>query len=121
MKKKTFSFLCFVLVAMSVFFYKFFLIAHAAPVVNELSNPLTSGGQALTVSNVSARMIKLSLGAISFASLLMFMYGGFKYMFATNAKGTNDSLKIMYTSVAGVAIAFLAYSIINTVFKVIVF
>lgn len=122
MKKLILLFSLASLIVFSIFLvYNSSMSVAAAQAVTELSNPLTKSGNSLTVTDVTARIIKLSLGIISFISLLMFMYGGFKYMISDNAKALGESLKIMATAVAGVAVAFLAYSIITTVFKVIIF
>lgn len=122
MKKKIYLPLL-ALVILALIFSGFYsdLVFAAGKAVTELSNPLDNAGKSITFTEVSARFIKLAFAVISFSSLLMFIYGGFKYMTAENSKDTDSSKKIMYTSAIGVAIAFSAYSIITTVFKVIIF
>ncbi len=121
MNKKSLYFLSLLLVLFCLFGLTNDIAWSAGKAVTELGNPLSSAGKQITFTDVSARFIKLSFAIISFTSLLFFMYGGFKYMTAESAKDTADSKKILYTSIAGIAIAFAAYSIINTIFDVVIF
>ncbi len=81
----------------------------------ELTNPLGAG---ITLESFIGRLIKIILGLSGSVALLMFVWGGFQYLWSGGddkkvAKG-KDTLK---NAVLGLAIIFLSYTAVDAIIQ----
>jgi hypothetical protein len=87
-----------------------------------LKNPLSSTGDAVRVTTIFGRFLKIILGTVVFVSLIMFLWAGYQYMTA-DGKGekTGKARETMLWAVLGIVASFSAYTIIKTIFGYIIF
>ncbi len=79
-----------------------------------LGNPLGT----IQISEVINRLIKFLLGAAGSVALLMFVWGGFQYLWSAGDDAKVKKGKATLTNAAlGLAIIFLAYTGVNAVIK----
>jgi len=82
---------------------------------NALINPLGSG---VTIESFIGRLIKAILGLSGSVALLMFVWGGFQYLWSggddAKVKKGKETLK---NAVLGIVIIFFAYTLVNTLIK----
>ena len=86
----------------------------------ELDNPLA--GNETSIPNLIARVIKIILGLIGVASLIMFIYAGFMWL---TAQGNMEKIKkgrdTMLYAVIGLVIVFSSYIVLNYLFGILTF
>lgn len=86
-----------------------------APTVR-LFNPMAG---ASTVVDIVNRFIKILMGLVGAGALLMFIYGGIKWMTAGgDAKNVSEAQTILKNSTLGLLLLIFAYSIVSTFFSV---
>jgi len=80
----------------------------------ELPNPLGSGRT--DINAIIGTAINAVLGLVGSIALVMFIYGGFTWMTAAgNKEAVTKGKDIIIWSVAGLAVIFLAYAVVNFV------
>ena len=78
-----------------------------------LINPL---GQGVTIAGVISRIIRALLGLSGSVSLLMFVWGGFQYLWSAGDEAKVKSGKSTLKNAAlGLVIIFSAYMMVNTI------
>ena len=86
-----------------------------APVIR-LFNPMAG---ASTIVDIVNRIIKLLMGLVGAGALLMFIYGGIKWMTAGgDAKNVADAQAILKNSTLGLLLLIFAYTLVSTFFSV---
>ena len=81
-----------------------------------IPNPLTGGYEKPDVNTIIGTAINAVLGLVGSIALVMFIYGGFVWMTAMgNKESVTKGKDIIIWSVAGLAVIFLAYAVVNFV------
>lgn len=82
----------------------------------ELINPLGAG---ITIEGLIGRLIKAILGLSGSVALLMFVWGGFQYLWSGgDPKKVDKGKETLKNAALGIAIIFLAYTFVNALIKV---
>lgn len=82
----------------------------------DLINPL---GANVTIEVVIGRLIKAVLGLSGSVALLMFVWGGFQYLWSGgDPKKVEKGKETLKNAVLGIVIIFFAYTLVNTLIKV---
>ncbi|MCX6714244.1 MAG: pilin [Candidatus Uhrbacteria bacterium] len=82
----------------------------------ELINPLGSG---ITIESFIGRLIKFLLGLSGSVALLMFVWGGFQYLWSGgDPKKVEKGKETLKNAVLGIVIIFFAYTLVNSLIKV---
>ena len=85
--------------------------------VKKLQNPL---GNVETVEGLVGRLIKVLLGLSGSVALLMFVWGGFQYLWSAGDPGkVSKGKEIIKNAVLGLFLVFFAYSIVSAVIQAI--
>lgn len=81
----------------------------------ELINPLGAG---ITIESFIGRLIKAILGLSGSVALLMFVWGGFQYLWSGgDPKKVEKGKETLINAVKGIVIIFFAYAAVNTIIK----
>lgn len=87
----------------------------------ELINPLCPGTTScgITIEGLIGRLIKAILGLSGSVALLMFVWGGFQYLWSGgDTKKVEKGKETLKNAALGIAIIFLAYTFVNALIKV---
>lgn len=83
---------------------------------NTLINPLGSG---VTIESFIGRLVKAILGLSGSVALLMFVWGGFQYLWsAGDPKKVDKGKETLKNAVLGIVIIFFAFTLVNALIKV---
>ncbi len=93
--------------------------AYNPNVIEPLNNPMNPAGQPeLSVPKLVGSIIGYVLGIVGSAALVIFIYGGFRWMTASGkAEQVQSAQQIMLWAGLGVAVIFGSYIILSLVFK----
>jgi hypothetical protein len=82
-----------------------------------VENPIgTNPSGAVSVSDITAMIIKGILGLVGILSLIFFIYGGVLWMTAMgNTEGVEKGKKTLYWATAGLAAIFASYAVLNLI------
>jgi hypothetical protein len=98
-------------------FALFSLVLFILPLVThaELINPLGT----TSIEGFIGRLIKAILGLSGSVALLMFVWGGFQYLWsAGDPKKVDKGKETLKNAVLGIVIIFFAYTFVNTLIKI---
>lgn len=82
----------------------------------KLPNPLDPGNKGVTVYDILGRVIKAALGLTGAIALVMFIWGGFLWMFSGgNPSAVKKGKDTLVMAVLGLVVIFASYAIVNFV------
>lgn len=97
-----------------VFALMFLLIPFASHA--DLINPL---GSSVTLESFIGRLIKAILGLSGSVALLMFVWGGFQYLWSGgDPKKVEKGKETLKNAVLGIVIIFFAYTFVSAIIKI---
>jgi hypothetical protein len=87
------------------------------PATVSIDNPLCADGKdCITVPGLIGRVIDTGLGLVGSIALLMFIFGGFKWLTSGgNTKDVEDGKNILMWSTVGLVVIFSSYAIVKFV------
>ncbi|MCK5416807.1 hypothetical protein KAI92_05270 [Candidatus Parcubacteria bacterium] len=110
------KFIIIMLLICSSFVFVDSCIAKNVPICDPLTG--TCGGAALSTHEIIGRVIKAILGLVGSLALLMFIYGGFMWMFsAGNKERVQKGKDVIIWATVGLIVIFTAYAAVRFVLK----